>query len=91
MAAPVVKMVTFRDGVYLHGVVAQSVGVGSGAVPQNSVSAGGLRLVERIVLESGLPGVIVYMAGRKFLVPWSSISSLELEPDEPEAKQPFKK
>lgn len=76
MAQKVLK-VDFNAGVYLAGTVKQSVGVKGQTTPQMSMS--GLTLVSDI--EANATGVKILMMGRAFIVPWSSIASLELLPE----------
>ena len=71
MAALNAKQVNFRDGVYLSGVVKQSVGVNA---PAGSTM--GVTIVDKVEIVNH--GVIVFMKGREFLVPWAAISSVEL-------------
>jgi hypothetical protein len=76
MAQKVLK-VDFKDGCYLAGTVKQSVGVKNRSTPTMSMS--GLTLVTDI--EANQTGVRIVMLDRIFIVPWSSIASLELMPE----------
>jgi hypothetical protein len=76
MAAVKIKQVNFVDGVYLSGTVVQSIGLLANA-EDSGRSLMGLARVARI--EPSVPGIMIEMRGRFFLVPWTSVGSCEVE------------
>jgi hypothetical protein len=69
-----IKLIKFHDGVYLHGRVVQSVGVGGQEAEGQSML--GLQRVESATGSDA--GVVIKHQGKFFFVPWTSISSCEI-------------
>lgn len=74
--ARVVKQVNFKDGVYLHGTVLQSVGLAAAGEEQPR-SLTGVSLVSKIEFHEKNVGLKVTMKGRVFGIPWAAIASWE--------------
>jgi hypothetical protein len=75
--------VNFKDGVYLHGQVAQAIGLAEG--PDGEVAPMNLMGLKRVSsITPNAAGLIIVQGGRHFFVPWDSISSCEIEPTLPE-------
>jgi hypothetical protein len=74
--ARVVKQVNFKDGVYLHGTVLQSVGLAP-AGEEMPRSLTGVSLVTKIGFHEKNVGLVIFMKGRTFVVPWAAIASWE--------------
>jgi len=73
-----IKLINFKDGVYLHGQVKQTVGCGL-ENNQGALGVTGVTQVEK--LEPFDNGVVISMSGRDFFVPWTSVASCELHKD----------
>jgi hypothetical protein len=73
-----IKLVNFKDGVYLAGQVKQTIGHKLDG-NQGAVGVSGVTRVQNI--EATGEGLIVTMNDRKFFVPWVSVASCELHPD----------
>jgi hypothetical protein len=75
-----IKLVNFKDGVYLAGQVKQTIGHKLDG-NQGAVGVSGVTRVQNI--EATGEGLIVSMNDRRFFVPWVSVASCELHPDSP--------
>ena len=84
-----IKLVNFKDGVYLAGQVKQTIGHKLDG-NQGAVGVSGVTRVQNI--EATGEGIVVTMNDRQFFVPWQSIASCELhvEPAVPVAVKAVK-